>query len=75
MAEAHPGNRNNSHTYRIKTVDGDVEELRGAELGLRRYQEAIILELKGQRYANVSEVPTPVLRSWPLTSVLSYWEV
>lgn len=75
MVEAHPGNRNNKHTYRIKTIDGEVEELRGAELSMRRDRDVIILELKGQRYANVSEVPAPVLKSWPLTSVLSYMEV
>lgn len=72
---AHPHNINNSHKYRIKTIDGETEEVIGSSLDLVMKREVALLELHGQRFEHISETRAPVLRSWPLTSVLSYWEV
>lgn len=73
MAEAHPGNYNNDKTFHIKTVDGAEEEHRGSALRLVVKSDVPVLELWGHPYSNL--VCAELLRSWPLSSVLSYWEV
>lgn len=72
---AHQGNTQNSRTFSIHRVDGEVEEQIGYSMGIATRNGGLVLELRGQKFANVSQVPTPVLKTWPLTSVLSYWEV
>jgi hypothetical protein len=58
--------------YRVHTVNGGVEEVEGRSLQIGGSErDLLLLREEAQFYGFVG----PVVKTWPLVSVISWWKV